>query len=88
MEKHLRFFCLLAECGVKRLDFLLLKDLTRDEAGQWWKNAIEKMIERRFPALVRQPVWRNELKKVSSGTNAGMRKELKDYCRDKVKQFA
>lgn len=88
IEKHLRFFCLLAECGAERLDFLLLKDLTRDEAGHWWKNAIEKMTEKRFPALLRLPVWREELKKVSSGTHAGMRKELKDYCRDKVKQFA
>lgn len=88
MESYVRSFRLLAECGVDRLHFLLLKDLTREEAGQWWKGAIEKMIEERFPALLEQPSWREELRAVSSGTRADMRKELKDYCREKVKQFA
>lgn len=88
MKNHVRSFCLLAECGVERLHFLLLKDLTREEARRWWKNAIEKMIEERFPALLGQPSWLAELRAVSSGTNADMRKELKDYCREKVKQFA
>ena len=78
----------MGECGVERLHFLLLKDLTREEAGRWWKNAIEKMIEERFPVLLGLPVWRDELRAVSSGTEADMRKELKDYCREKVKQFA
>jgi hypothetical protein len=58
--------------------------LTREEARRWWKNAIEK----RFPMLLRLPMWRDELRAVSSGTDADMRKELKDYCREKVKQFA
>ena len=88
MESYVRSFCLLAECGVDRLPFLLLKDLTREEAGRWWKGAIEKMIEGKFPALLQQPGWPDELRAVSSGTEADMRKELKDYCRDKVKQFA
>lgn len=88
MQSYVRSFCLLGECGVERLHFLLLNDLTREEAGRWWKNAIEKMIERRFPALLQQRIWVDELKAVSSGTSADMRKELKDYCRDKVKQFA
>jgi hypothetical protein len=42
----------------------------------------------RFPTLLQQPLWRKELRAVSSGTEADMRKESKDYCRDKVKQFA
>lgn len=88
ISSYISFFCMQAECGAERLHFLVLKDLTRKEAANWWKNAIEKMIEARFRALLNQPLWARELKAVSSGTTADMRKELKDYCRDKVKQFA
>ena len=88
MESHLRFFCLLADCGVERLHFLTLPELTAETASKWWKGAIEKMVEARFPILFGQPSWENELKAVSRGTKADMRKELKDYCVGKVKQFA
>jgi hypothetical protein len=88
VEGYVRFFCMQADCGVERLDFLLLSELTRETAAKWWKGAIEKMVEARFPALLQQPLWLKELKAVSSGTEADMRKELKDYCRDKVRQFA
>lgn len=87
VEDHVRFFCMQAGCGKERLDFLLLPELTGQTAKDWWKGAIEKMTEDRFPQLLKQSVWVRELKKVSSGTEADMRKELKDYCRDKVKQF-
>jgi hypothetical protein len=87
MKEHLRFFCLLEGCGANRLHFLILKDLTKAEALNWWKGAIEKMVEQKFPDLMQHPNWIRELKRVSSGTVADMRKELKDYCRDKVKQF-
>lgn len=70
------------------MHFLLLPELTRQTAGQWWKSAIEKMIEERFPSLLQAGRWREQLRAVSSGTEADMRKELKDYCRDKVRQFA
>ncbi|MEN3371174.1 MAG: hypothetical protein V7609_3317 [Verrucomicrobiota bacterium] len=88
ISRHVRFFCLQADCGVDRLDSLLLAELTRETADKWWKGAIEKMVEGRFPALLQEPSWRKELTAVSSGTAADMRKELKDYCREKVKQFA
>lgn len=88
VEGHVRFFCMQFDCGVERLDSLLLPELTRETAIKWWKGAIEKMVEARFPALLQQPLWFKELSAVSSGTKADMRKELKDYCRDKVKQFA
>jgi len=87
VEGYVRFFCMESDCGVERLDSLLLPELTRETAVRWWKGAIEKMVEARFPALLQQPLWRKELTAVSSGTDADMRKELKDYCRDKVKQF-
>jgi hypothetical protein len=85
---NIRSFCLLGGCGWERLHFLLLPELTRENAGMWWKNAIEKMVEARFPSLLQDPLWLKDLKAVSSGTRADMRKELKDYCREKVKQFA
>jgi hypothetical protein len=85
---HVRAFCLQSDCGVRRLNSLILPALTRETAEKWWKVAIEKMVEARFPGLLQQPSWHNELRAVSSGTQADMRKELKDYCRDKVKQFA
>jgi hypothetical protein len=85
---YVRAFCMQGDCGVQRLDSLVLPELTRKTADNWWKVAIEKMVEARFPALLQQPLWRKELTAVSSGTEADMRKELKDYCRDKVKQFA
>ncbi len=88
LGEHVRFFCMQAGCGEERLHFLLLLELNEQTASTWWKGAIEEMVERRFPQLLRQPAWVRELKKVSSGTDADMRKELKDYCRDKVKQFA
>jgi len=88
MEGYVRSFCLLGDCGVERLHFLLLPELTCEKANVWWKNAVEKMIAGRFPDLLLQPVWVRELRAVSSGTEADMLKELKDYCRDKVKQFA
>jgi len=73
---------------MQRLDSLVLGELTRQTADEWWKGAIEKMVEARFPALLQEPLWLKELAAVSRGTKADMRKELKDYCRDKVKQFA
>jgi hypothetical protein len=88
IEDYLRFFCMEADCGVERLDALLLPELTRETAAKWWKGAIEKMVDARFPAILQQPLWLKELTAVSRGTEADMRKELKDYCRDKVKQFA
>lgn len=88
VEGYVRFFCMESDCGVERHDSLLLPELTRETAAKWWKGAIEKMVEARFPALLLQPLWLKELSTVSSGTEADMRKELKDYCRDKVKQFA
>jgi hypothetical protein len=88
MERHVRMFCLLAECGVERLHFLLLPDLTPEQAKVWWKNAIEKMIESKFDALLQEPAWMKELKDVSTGTRADMLRKLKDYSREKVKQFA
>lgn len=87
VDDHVRIFCIQGGCGKERLHFLLLPELTRQAATVWWKGAIEKMVEDRFPELLKQPVWVRELKKVSTGTEADMRKELKDYCRDKVKQF-
>src|SRR6266478_9527454 len=85
---YVRAFCLQGECGAERLDSLILPELTRETAEVWWKVAIEKMVEARFPGLLQQPLWCKELKAVSSGTESDMRKELRDYCRDKVKQFA
>jgi hypothetical protein len=88
IERHVRFFCLLSDCGSERLHFLLLPELTSKTAPTWWKSAIEKMVEARFPALLQQPCWEKELKAASRGTKADKRKELKDYCVGKVKQFA
>jgi hypothetical protein len=87
MESRLLFFCLLAGCGAERLHFLTLPELTTETATIWWKGAIERMVEARFPSLLEHPAWKKELKAVSSGTKADMRKELKDYCIAKVKQF-
>ncbi len=75
--EHVRFFCMQAGCGEEQLHFLLLPELNERTASRWWKGAIEEMLERRFPQLLKQPVWARELKKVSSGTEADMRKELK-----------
>ncbi len=88
MGRYLRFFSLLADCGVKRLHFLTLPELRVETAPKWWKGAIEEMVEAKFPILVKQRSWEKELKAVSRGTTADMRKELKDYCVGKVKQFA
>jgi hypothetical protein len=88
VEKHLRFFCIVRNCGEERLHFLILPELIRQSDPRWWKLAIEKMVEDRFPALLQIPIWVEELKAVSRGTKADMLKELKDYSRDKVKQFA
>ena len=88
MESRLRTFCILYGCGFDRVHFLALPDLTPGTASVWWKAAIEKMVEARFPSLLQHPAWENELKGVSTGTKADMRKELKDYCIGKVKQFA
>lgn len=87
IDDYLRAFCMQAECGTERLHFLLLPDLTKETAARWWKGAIEKMVEDRFPKLLQTPRWHKELKDASTGTERDMRKELKDYCRDKVKQF-
>ena len=62
-------------------------ELTREDdeaARKWWKEAIEQMVENRFPALLESPTWVKLLKKVSSGTEADMFKELKDYSSGKV----
>jgi hypothetical protein len=88
METRLLFFCVLDGCGAERLHFLTLPDLTTQTASIWWKGAIEKMVEARFPSLVNLPAWEKELRAVSTGTKADMLKELKDYCIGKVKQFA
>lgn len=88
IESRLEFFCVLAGCGVERLHFLTLPELTRQTDSIWWKGAIEQMVVARFPALLGNPAWEKELRAVSSGTKADMRKELKDYCVEKVKQFA
>lgn len=85
---NLTFFSLCRGGGVQRLPFLCLPELTPASARQWWKQAIEGMVEARFPSLLEQPAWEKELKAVSSGTRADMLKELKDYSRDKVRQFA
>ena len=77
-----------ANCGQKRLDFLLLPELTKATAQQWWKKGVEKMVVSRFPELLKHLLWEKELKAVSRGTKADMLKELKDYCVGKVKQFA
>lgn len=45
-------------------------------------------IELSWPANEPGGSMKSHLRAVSSGTEADMRKELKDYCRDKVKQFA
>lgn len=81
-------FCLQADCGTERLHFLCLPELTKKTATTWWKLAIERMVESRFPSLLKHPGWEKELKAVSTGTRADMLKELKDYSREKVKQFA
>ena len=88
MKSHLRFFCILTDCGVDRIHFLVLKELTQWESLNWWKGAVEKMVEAKFPTLLQQPVWKGELKKVSSGTQSDMLHELKKFCVGKVKQFA
>lgn len=88
IETHLEFFCLMKDCGSERLHFLLLPELAVETATDWWKGAIEGMVEAKFPALLQEPGWAKELKAVSRGTEADMRKELKDYCVGKVKQFA
>jgi hypothetical protein len=88
MKSHLRFFCILSGCGVDRIHFLALEELTQKESPHWWKKAIEKMVEVKFPKLLEQPVWKTELKKVSSGTQSDMLHELKKFCVGKVKQFA
>lgn len=85
---YLRLFCLLADCGPARLHFLVLPKLTVASASIWWKDAIEKMLEERFPKLLERPSWLDALRSVSTGTRADMLKELKDYSRDKVRQFA
>jgi len=87
-EFHLRFFCLCHGGGQERLHFLCLPELTQSSSPHWWKHAIETMVEARFPALLEQPAWFKELKAISTGTRADMLKELKDYSREKVKQFA
>jgi hypothetical protein len=88
IESYIRMFCLQGDCGVERLNFLLLPELTREQANVWWKNAIERMVEAKFDALLQDPEWARELRAASSGTKADMLKELKDYSRDKVKRFA
>jgi hypothetical protein len=88
MKSHLRFFCILTDCGVDRIHFLALEELTQKESPNWWKKAIEKMVEAKFPKLLQQPVWKKELKKVSSGTQSDMLHEFKKFCIGKVKQFA
>lgn len=88
MAQHLRFYCMCVDCGTDRLHFLTLPELTIQTARMWWKEAIEKMVEARFPTLLENPAWQKELNDVSSGTRADKLKELKDYSRDKVKQFA
>lgn len=88
LDSHLRFFGMLKGCGVDRLHFLLLPELTKETAMAWWKGAIEKMIDSKFPRLLEEPHWEKELRAISRGTKADMRKELKDYCVGKVKQFA
>lgn len=85
---HLRFFCLCSGGGVDRLHHLTLPDLSRQTASRWWKGAVERMVEAKFPSLLHQPAWVLELKRVSRGTESDMRKELKDYCVGKVRQFA
>lgn len=87
MTFHLKFFCTLADCGVERLHLLTLPELAVSTAPVWWKEAIEKMLEARFPKLLETPSWLECLKAVSTGTKADMLKELKDYSRDKVRQF-
>lgn len=57
-------------------------------ARAWWKGAIEKMVEAKFPMLLQNPIWERELKAVSRKTKADMLKELEDYSENKVKQFA
>ena len=86
--RYVRFFSMLSDCGVGRLHFLLLPELTVTTARTWWKDAIEEMVEAKFPSLLKNPVWVRELKRVSTGTRADMLKELKDYSENKVKQFA
>ncbi|MBE0543582.1 MAG: hypothetical protein IH623_19730 [Verrucomicrobia bacterium] len=88
LGSHLELFCMFAECGVARLHFLTLPELTAAAAPLWWKGAIEKMVEARFPKLLEIPSWLECLQAVSTGTKPDMLKELKDYSRDKVKQFA
>lgn len=73
----------------RELHFLCLPDLSKATEGTWWKQAIEPMVEEKFPALMDQPVWLNELKAVTDGgTDSAMLKALKDYSRKKVRQFA
>ena len=87
LDDYLRLFCMTQDGGIERLHFLWLPGLTKATARRWWKGAIEQMVESRFVELLNNPLWLRELRAVSSGTEADMRKELKDYCREKVNQF-
>lgn len=88
LNASLRFFCMLNGCGIDRIHFLALNELTKYESKKWWKEAIEPMVEAKFPALLKEPLWNRELVKISNGTEKDMLHELKKYCAGKVSQFA
>lgn len=89
LVKHIRFFCLCAGCGSRRLHLLLLPPRRDASAEKEWLNkGLFPLIEEKFETFKTHPAWREVLKdSAKRNTDRAWIAKIKDKFRELIHQF-